>query len=202
MTNIPDPELARQILLDAGIDPANIVVEEKSFGWLVAARGLGAGCTDAKEESFDTPQEVAAHLVKGMVSRNPDQPSQDAEAEDEGSSDDVGEQVHVETVTTWLEFDLNAAKELLRLKVIAESVKRSGLSSDAYDRVNELNAIASNPNSDAQARMDAELELSQHGIWADKAALVEGAKAIKLQEIEALNTPEDVLAYDVGAGWP
>lgn len=68
-TKTPDPALARQILLDAGADPQRVRVEQYRPGaWLVAAPLFGSGCTSDKDEAFDTPQEVAAHLVKHSAS--------------------------------------------------------------------------------------------------------------------------------------
>lgn len=73
-----NPELARQILLDACADPERVVVKEYAFGWLVASREHGAACSSAKDEAFDTPQECAAHLVSrtaGPAATNPTQPA-------------------------------------------------------------------------------------------------------------------------------
>lgn len=77
MTTDANPDLARQILLDAGADPEHVRVEEKPFGWLVAAKEFGAGCSSGKDEAFDTPQEVAAHLVSAHAAPAAQEPPQD-----------------------------------------------------------------------------------------------------------------------------
>lgn len=90
-----NPELARQILLDAGADPERVVVKEYAFGWLVASREHGAACSSAKDEAFDTPQECAAHLVSrtaGPAATNPTQPAA-GPVEPQGMMEWLGEEI-------------------------------------------------------------------------------------------------------------
>lgn len=98
--------------------------------------------------------------------------------------------------------DLAALKESLRLRVIAEAVRQSGLSADVLARVIELTNTLNDETADEQARTSAQLELEQHNEYRETATLVEAAKQRKLAEIDAIETVEDALTYSVEDGWP
>ena len=93
-------------------------------------------------------------------------------------------------------------KESLRLRVIAEAVKQSGLDADVLARVIELTNTLNDETASEQVLTSAQLELEQHNEYREKATLVEAAKQRKLAEIDAIETVEDALIYSVETGWP
>lgn len=97
---------------------------------------------------------------------------------------------------------LEDLKDSLRLRVVAEAVRQSGLSANVLKRVIELTNTLNDENTDEEVRTSAQLELEQHNEYREKATLVEAAKQRKLAEIEAIETVEDALAYSVEDGWP
>jgi len=104
-----------------------------------------------------------------------------------------------ETVT---QLNIDDLKPTLRLRVIAESVRQSGLSADVLARVIELTNTLNDENASEQEQTSAQLELEQHNKYREKATLVEAAKQRKLAEIDAIETVEDALTYSVEDGWP
>lgn len=97
---------------------------------------------------------------------------------------------------------IDALKASLKLRVIAEAVRQSGLSADVLARVIELTNTLNDENANEQEQTSAQLELEQHNEYREKATLVEAAKQRKLAEIDAIETVEDALTYSVEDGWP
>lgn len=60
---------ARRTLEHAGFAPAAIRITGQHPDWCVSVKGLGAGATDASDETMDQPHEVAAALVRAMGER-------------------------------------------------------------------------------------------------------------------------------------
>lgn len=98
--------------------------------------------------------------------------------------------------------DIAAMKGILRERIQAEAIRRSGISVGALARATELAAIINDSETSQDVKRKAELEARQIGEKASSAAPFEAARARKDSEIIELKTAADVFAYDVKEGWP
>jgi len=98
--------------------------------------------------------------------------------------------------------DIGAMRAILRQRIAAEMMRRSGITSLTLRRAAELTAIINDPATSPEAKRDAMLEAEQFGELASSAAPFEDVRVRKEMEVLELKTVEEIYAYDTLAGWP